>query len=123
MNAPLTWKIVYSLETSIIFVLYLVFAGSAMRLFWLYSRNVIFDLRCVKLIKMTGIALLLINILHLSCPAINTYILSNQLHHALKALFFGTNEATILVISLLLIGTSWVMEESYKIYDEQRHTV
>lgn len=63
------------------------------------------------------------NIAHLVCPAINTFILSHQLRKIPKVLFFGTEQATILVISLLLIVTSWIMEESYKIHDEQRLTV
>jgi hypothetical protein len=123
MSAPLTWKIAYSLETIIIFGLYLFFAANAVRLFWLYSKHVIFDLSCVKLIKRAGFLLLIINVSHLMCPAINTYILSHQLQNIPKVLFFGTDQVTLFVISLLLLVTSWIMEESYKIHDEQLHTV
>lgn len=123
MNAPLTWKIVYSLETILIFGLYLFFAANAVRLFWLYSREVIFNLTCVKLIKKIGFSVFLINTLHLICPAINTYILSHQIRNIPNVLFFGTDQATLFAISLLLLVTAWIMEESYKIHDEQLHTV
>lgn len=123
MNAPLTWKIAYSLETILIFGLYLFFAANSVRLFWLYSRKVIFDLTCVKLIKKIGFSVFLINILHLICPAINTSILSHQIRNIPNVLFFGTDQATLFVISLLLLVTAWIMEESYKIHDEQLHTV
>ncbi len=123
MNAPLTWKIAYLLETIIVFCLYLFFALSAVRLFWLYSRHVIFDLSCVKLIKRAGLALFLITSSHLICPAINTFILTQQWRNIPKALSFGTDQATLFVISLLLLVMSAIMEESYKIHDEQRLTV
>ncbi|MBA3535730.1 MAG: hypothetical protein H0T84_03835 [Tatlockia sp.] len=123
MNAPLAWKIVYSIESIMIFGLYLLFASNAVRLFGLYKRNVIFDLRCVTLIKKTGLILFFINFIQFIFPAINAYLLSNQRRDIPEALSFGTDQATIFVISLLLIATSWIMEESYKIHDEQRHTV
>jgi len=123
MSAPVTWKIAYSLETVIIFGLYLLFSGNAIRLFWLYSKNVFFGLSCVRLIKLTGLVLFLINSLHLICPVINTYILSYQLRDMPKVLFFGIDQATAFIISGLLIVTAWIMEEGYKIHDEQCHTV
>lgn len=123
MQAPMVWKLAYSFETLITAILYMVMTTCLIRLFKNYSKQVIFDIQCVRLIKQTGIYLLLINVAHLLYPAINTLILSMSLKHTMHAFYFSTVEAEQLVVSLFIIVISWIMKESKKIHEEQQLTV
>lgn len=123
LKLPLIWKIAYTVETLIIFGLHMLIAAFAIILFRLYSKGIVFDSRCVRIIYKIGFVFFSIQLLHIFSPVINTLILSSSVSFAFSALYFNSEELIAVIFALLMMIVSWIMNESKKMHEEQILTV
>ena len=118
----LNTKIAGFFVSSLPLMIKLMIVYTLIKLFSLYQRHEFFSMKNVQLIRNTGYALLLLEIITPLSDFLLGFVITsgNPPGYRIATMTFGNTNVGVILMALLIILNSWIMSEGHQLKEEQQ---